>query len=580
MVIPRPEYPRPQLVRDAWMNLNGQWEFQIDNEKCGEFKKYFEREHLDGTITVPFCPESELSGVNHKDFMNCVWYKKKITFTAQQLQKQVILHFGAVDYHSILFVNGQKVGEHKGGYTSFCFDITKFLSPEENDITLCAYDDTRSMNQPIGKQSILLDSYGCHYTRTTGIWQTVWVEFADKARILTSNYQYALGNDQVIVTVKVTPDAIGGTLSATALWENKTVGSCKLPITGNTVTFVCPLSEIHEWEVGKGNLYDMEYEITRDGVTVDKVTGYFGLRTVGLDRKAFRLNGKKVFGRWVLDQGFYPDGIYTAPTDEALKNDIVSSLKLGFNGARLHEKVFEPRFLYWADKLGYMVWGEQGNWGLDITEFAQIEHFLPEWMEAVERDMAHPSVIGWCPFNETWDTNNRRQNDMLLKTVYEVTKAMDPTRPVIDTSGNYHVVTDIFDVHDYEQDVEKFTSYYAETSKGIIKDQIYRRFPDRQTYKGEPLFISEYGGIKWSSEQGNAWGYGTAPKTEEEYLARYEGLTNAILNNPDFMGFCYTQLYDVEQEQNGLMDYHRKFKFDPEIIRKINTRQAAIERDE
>lgn len=575
MAIPRPEYPRPQLVRADWMNLNGEWEFQIDNEKCGEFKEYFNKEHLEGKIIVPFCPESELSGVNNKDFMNCVWYKKKLELTPAQLEKHVILHFGAVDYHAILFVNGSKVGEHKGGYTSFCFDITKFVKTGENDITLCAYDDVRSCNQPAGKQCQQLKSMGCSYTRTTGIWQTVWAEFADAARILAVNYQYDTANKGVVVTVKTTPEAMGAVLSANVLWENATVGSCETAISGNTITFAIGLSEIHEWAVGEGNLYDITFELTQNGEVKDRAASYFGLRTVGLDKKAFLLNGKKVFGRWVLDQGFYPDGIYTAPTDEALKNDILYSMQLGFNGARLHEKVFEPRFLYWADKLGYMVWGEQANWCQDISAYAQLENFLPEWLEAVQRDIAHPAIIGWCPFNET----QLDQCDMLVKTVYEVTKAVDPTRPVIDTSGWCHVVTDIFDVHDYEQDVATFTANYAQAGEGIIKDHMFRWNPERQSYKGEPIFVSEYGGIKWTDEGGDAWGYGVGPETEEEFLARYEGLTHSLLDNPDIMAFCYTQLYDIEQEQNGLMTYNRKFKFDPAIIKRINEKQAAIEKE-
>lgn len=577
MSIPRAEYPRPQLVRDDWCNLNGEWEFSIDNEKCGEFQQLYNAEHLDSKIIVPFCPESELSGVGNTNFMYCVWYKKKVEITEQQLSKQVIIHFGAVDYRALLFVNGKKVGEHKGGYTSFSFNITGFLKSGINDITLCAYDDVNSQKQPIGKQSPRLKSFECCYTRTTGIWQTVWLEFVNKARIEHLNYNSDFPSDSVIVSMKVTPEAIGKTVFANVYFDGKAVGSAKSLIDGNSVSFSCKLSEIHKWDLGEGNLYDIELTLSDEDGTYDFVKSYFGLRTVGLGSKAFYLNGKKVFGRWVLDQGYYPDGIYTAPNDEALKNDIIYSMQMGFNGARLHEKVFEPRYLYWADKLGYMVWGEYANWGLDITEFGNIEHFLPEWTESVLRDIAHPSIIGWCPFNETWDMNFRRQSDMLIKTVYKMTKAIDETRPVIDTSGAYHVVTDIFDVHDYTQNVDDFASYYSETNKGIIKDCVYRSRPDRQTYKGQPIFVSEYGGIKWSSDSKNAWGYGNAPKTEEEFLARYEGLTNVLLSNPDIMGFCYTQLYDVEQEQNGLMTYHREFKFDPEIIKRINTKKAAIE---
>jgi beta-galactosidase/beta-glucuronidase len=245
-------------------------------------------------------------------------------------------------------------------------------------------------------------------------------------------------------------------------------------------------------------------------------------------------------------------------------------MQLGFNGARLHQKIFEPRFLYWADKLGYLVWGEHGNWGIKIWDTAEIRNWLPEWMESVERDFNHPSLIGWCPFNETWDNEGRRQSDDLIKLTYQVTKAMDPTRPVIDTSGNFHVgpYTDIYDIHDYDQNVETYTEH---NGKGV-----HETFRDRQKWYGQPFFISEYGGIGWSLGSG-AWGYGNAPKSEEEFIARYKGLTEAMLNNPDCCAFCYTQLYDVEQEQNGLMSYGREFKFDPKIFYDINTQKAAIE---
>ena len=258
-------------------------------------------------------------------------------------------------------------------------------------------------------------------------------------------------------------------------------------------------------------------------------------------------------------------------------------MELGFNGARLHEKVFEPRFLYWADKLGYLCWGEHANWGLNVSEAGQIQHFLPEWLEAVARDYSHPSVIGWCPFNETWDYAGRAQDNSVLSTVYRVTKALDPTRPVIDTSGNYHVETDIFDVHDYEQNPELFRTYYDKIPEGIINDQIQRNAArrNRQKYDGKlPVFVSEYGGIGWMPEGKAGWGYGKGPATEEEFIARYRGLTDALLDNEYILGFCYTQLYDVEQEKNGLMTYDRKFKFDPAIFREINTRTAAIEKND
>lgn len=583
MSIPRSEYPRPQFVRDAWINLNGEWDFEIDYAKSGEEKKFFERDSLNQKITVPFCPESELSGIGNKDFMPCVWYRKNFEVPKQYKDKDVILHFGAVDYRAIVYINGQKVGEHTGGYTSFSLNITEYLENDGNYITVCAYDDTRSPNQASGKQSERLESYGCFYTRTTGIWQTVWLEFADKRRVDSVRITTDIDTPSVTVGVKIPSEALGKTVRIEALWDGKAVGCVSAVLYSLYTELNIVLSEKHLWEIGKGGLYDLAITLEDNGTVCDSVKSYFGLRSVALDGMKFKVNNEVVFGRWVLDQGFYPDGIYTAPTDEALKNDIMFSMQLGFNGARMHEKVFEARFLYHADKLGYLIWGEFANWGLDICTAGQLQHVLPQWVESMERDFNSPALIGWCPFNETWNwnMNGNRQCDAVLEIVYNMTKAMDGTRPVIDTSGNFHVITDIYDVHDYEQNPELFEGYYSEIEKGIITDQIERNpeWRNRQKYDGKlPVFVSEYGGIRWAENESAGWGYGNAPKTGEEFIERYRGLTEALLNNKNIMGFCYTQLYDVEQEVNGLMTYDRKFKFDPEIFRKINTQRAAIEK--
>ncbi|MBQ8382549.1 MAG: beta-galactosidase [Clostridia bacterium] len=570
MNIPRPEYPRPQLVREPWVNLNGKWEFEIDNAMVGFAKKYYEREHLDGEITIPFCPESVLSGIGNVDYMNCVWYKRALDVPAHWKGKSILVHFGAVDYFARVWVNGKFVGEHRGGYTPFSVDVTDALQEEGNSIVLCAEDDTRGGHQPVGKQSQWYYSAGCSYTRTTGIWQTVFMEAVDRYYVKNFKVVTDIENVSAELTVQLNNYAVGCRVTAEAFYDGVPMGIGSTVVNAMNAVISLPLMEKHLWEVGDGKLYDLKLTVEKDGVIYDTVTSYFGLRSVALTNRKFLINGKSVFGRWVLDQGFYPDGIYTAPTDEALKKDIELSMQLGFNGARLHQKIFEPRFLYWADKLGYLVWGEHGNWGIKIWDTAEIRNWLPEWMESVERDFNHPSLIGWCPFNETWDNEGRRQSDDLIKLTWQVTKAMDPTRPVIDTSGNFHVgpYTDIYDIHDYDQNVE---TYAEHNGKGV-----HETFKDRQKWHGQPFFISEYGGIGWSLGSG-AWGYGNAPKTEEEFIARYKGLTEAMLNNPDCCAFCYTQLYDVEQEQNGLMSYGREFKFDPKIFYDINTQKAAIE---
>lgn len=326
------------------------------------------------------------------------------------------------------------------------------------------------------------------------------------------------------------------------------------------------LSELHLWEPGKGGLYDLELTFGEDNIK-----SYFGMRSVHIDGTRFLLNNKPVFQRFVLDQGYYPDGIYTAKSDDELKRDIVLSMELGFNGARLHQKIFEKRFLYHCDKAGYMVWCEHANWGMNYTDIIAAENFIGEWLEILERDFNHPSIIGWCPFNETWGYEEKKLKNTLIENVYKLTKQFDPTRLCIDTSGFFHTVTDIFDVHDYEQDVDRFKENCSKITESIENDQI----EEMDNWKA--VFISEYGGIQWSDNVSNGWGYGNAPKSKEDFLKRYKGLANAILDNPRITGFCYTQLYDVEQEQNGLYTYEREAKFDADSIRTINARKAAIE---
>lgn len=572
--IPRPEYPRPQLVREAWMNLNGRWEFEMDHGKSGRARGLYEKDKLDGEIIVPFCPESKLSGVEYKDFMAAVWYRREFTVPDAWRGKRILLHFGAVDYEAEVWINGTSVGTHRGGYTPFCFDITDQLKEGSNVLVLCAEDDNRSGLQPRGKQSSEYYSHGCDYTRTTGIWQTVWMECVNPEHIASLKFIPDPENSRLHVQASLGGDIRGCRLEARAIYKGREVGTAVTVVAGAQANFALELSECHLWEPSQPELYDLELHLYKEAECVDEVRSYFGLRSIRLTQNAVLINGKPVFQRLVLDQGFYPDGIYTAPSDEDLKRDIEISMGLGFNGARLHQKIFEPRFLYWADKLGYLVWGEHGNWGLDITTPMGLERFLPEWLEAVERDFNHPAIIGWCPFNETWDKNGTRQDDEVLRIVYQVTKALDGTRPVIDTSGNYHVATDIFDVHDYDQNVEAFTARYEPMKHG---GEVFVTFPDRQKYEGQPYFVSEYGGIWWNPGDQSGWGYGQRPKSEEEFLARYKGLTEVLLKNPRMCGFCYTQLYDVEQEANGLYTYDRKPKFDPAIIRAINSQKAAIE---
>ncbi|MBR4287043.1 MAG: beta-galactosidase [Clostridia bacterium] len=573
-MIPRNEHPNPGFYRESYINLNGEWDFDFDFGNSGEEQKFQLNEHkLSKKIIVPFCVESELSGIGYKDFIPAVWYKKTVNLTEEQISGKAFIVFGAVDFHARVFVNGNFAGEHFGGYTSFRIDATKHLVAGENTIAVYVQDDTRSPIQARGKQSELRYSHDCDYTRTTGIWQTVYMEFCPENYI--KNFRVYPNIDTATLTISA--EIVGdGEFCAKAYWDEKEVGSISTPTTGQTVTVTLPLSEKHLWEVGKGGLYGLTLNFGGD-----VVTSYFGLREVKLTPdKGITINGKAVFQRLVLDQGFYPDGIYTAPSKEALKNDILLSMEVGFNGARLHQKIFEPLFLHYCDELGYIVWGEHGNWGADHSSFESLRYFLVEIEEEIERDFNHPSLIGWCPYNETWDVNGRKQDDDVIRIVYRTVKNLDKTRPCIDTSGNYHVETDIFDVHDYEQDYKIFKEHYDMlVTDGVLFDN----HKHRQTPNGEPVFMSEYGGIRVElrnaeeNDREKAWGYGNAATSLEEFYERYDGLTTALIDNPKMIGFCYTQLTDVEQELNGVFKYDRTKKFDSEILYKINTKKAAIE---
>ncbi len=562
--IPRAEHPNPQFERKDWENLNGEWEFEIDRSVSGAERKIYNAEHFSQKIVVPFCPESKLSGIGDTDFLNSVWYKRSIKI--KDKSKRIILHFGAVDYLTTVYLNGEVIGTHSGGYTPFSFDITEKAYIGENTLVVNAYDDVRGRRQPKGKQANLYYSSGCDYTRTTGIWQTVWLEYVPYEYIKSAKYYTDIENSSISIKAQTEGK---GTVTAEAFYDGKSVGKASSSSNGGSVDLKIDLSELHLWEPGHGRLYGLKLTYGDD-----EVCSYFGMRSLRLDGMKFLINEKPVFQRLVLDQGYYMDGIYTAPTEDDLIKDIKLSLDMGFNGARLHQKVFEPRFLYHCDKLGYIVWGEYGNWGIDVSNTDSVAVFLREWQEAVLRDFNHPSIVGWCPFNETWDVCGRMQANDLLEITYKTTKIMDETRPCIDTSGNYHVITDIFDVHDYDQKPEELKEHYAE-----LPEKMFDYHAHRQTYRGEPTFVSEYGGIYWNDSDENAgWGYGNAPKTREEFIERYKGLTDALLDNEYMLGFCYTQLYDIEQEQNGLYTYDRRPKFDPEIIKKINERTAAIEK--
>ncbi|HHX65387.1 MAG TPA: beta-galactosidase [Chloroflexi bacterium] len=576
MEIPRPEYPRPQMERPLWLNLNGPWQFEFDPGLSGIDRGLPGAEALKGEIVVPYCPESVLSGIGDVDFHPGVWYRREVTIPEDWPTGRVLLHVGAADHDATVWVNSSEVGHHSGGYTPFTFDVTDRLIRGENSLVLHARDDTRSPLVAAGKQCPDYYSRRCHYTRTTGIWQTVWLEAVPESYIADLRMTPYPESGSLAIEVQIGGRAIGGTLGARATLAGEPVGEVEVRYSGNRATLLLPLNAVELWAPGQPTLYDLELRLATDDGARDVVTSYFGMRSISLSDRAILLNGRPFFQRLVLDQGYYPDGIYTAPSDEALRQDIVISQEMGFDGARLHQKVFEPRFLYWADRMGYLVWGEFANWGLDVSDPAALGVMLPQWLEAVRRDYNHPALVGWCPLNETQPD----QDPAVNRGIYRATKAADPTRPVIDTSGYQHVETDIYDVHNYQQDPQIFAEAFAPFADG---GEPFINRPDLDApYAGQPYFVSEYGGIWWNPGQTDevGWGYGgkdARPRTGDEFLARYRALTETLLRHPRMCAFCYTQLYDIEQEVNGLYTYDRRPKFEPQLIRDINTQKAAIE---
>ena len=576
--VPRPEHPRPDAFRANWLSLNGEWQFEIDRNSDGETRGLMSGKDLAQKIIVPFCPESKLSGLGlgNTEYFTNVWYRRTVEIPAAMQGQRILLHFGAVDYKTTAYVNGQLAGTHLGNNAAFSFEITKLLRAGANELVVRVFDDLRSGLQPGGKQAYN-KSEGCVYTRTTGIWQSVWLEAVGSSFVENMSVVPDPDQSRVLIEAQVNGRDENLKLVAEAFADGKLVGTDTSLGMWRNQRLVLPLSEKKLWAPGSPFLYDLKFTLYRGTEKVDELQSYFGLRKVTLEGRRMLLNGKPVFQRLILDQGFYPDGIWTAPSDDALKHDIEMCMAAGYNGARLHQKVFEPRFLYWADKLGYLVWGEFPNWGYNYKP----EGYAPlvtEWTEILLRDRNHPAIIGWCPFNETGGGAGEIQ-----QVIWTITKAIDPTRPALETSGWVHTLPhpEMRDTHDYDGNPVTFRKRWADFfGKGSAEPVIPARYSKHAPAGdyGVPFMISEIGGIGWATEGG--WGYGGAPKSLEEFYTRYQGTLDALLDNPNLFGFCYTQLTDVEQEHNGLYFYDRKPKFDVKKLHDITARQAAFERGE
>lgn len=574
--IPRPEYPRPQFERKDWINLNGRWTYTFDPGKSGmdEGRSLFRSKGFRDPITVPFCPESELSGVGHKDFIEAMWYHRRIRIPAGWRGRRIILNFGGADYESELFIDGRAVGMHFGGSVSFAHDITRFVrAGGEHDVVLRVLDECRASRQPGGKQAHSFKSRGCMYTRTTGIWQTVWLEAAGMEGIERVHIVPDLDGGRFVFTPSFYREKRGATLSIVVKAGSAVAAAACVPAQSG-VPVALELAARRAWSVRDPFLYDIEFVVRdADGGTIDTVRSYAGLRKVHIEGNRVYLNNEEIYQRLVLDQGFYTDGIWTAPTDVALRRDIELAQAAGFNGARLHQKVFEERFHYWADRLGYLTWGESSSWGCDHNTIEGARYFLSEWAEILVRDRNHPSIIAWTPWNETANISNPKQHRRLHVDCRNLCKSLDPTRPVNDSSGYIHCRTDLWTVHTYTQDPGKLAKELApQPDTGV-----FRNVPQHEPpYEGQPYLVDEFGGIKWippgdRAFADNSWGYGDAPKTLQEFMRRLEGQVRAIRSLKHICGFCYTQLTDVEQEQNGIYKYDRSTKFNMARVRKAFT---------
>ncbi len=571
--IPRPEHPRPDMRRDTWLNLNGEWEYRSDPTGAAINKGALEGRYYRETITVPFCRESRLSGIGDTDFCHRCWYKKTMTLPEgwNKNGNRIRLHIGACDYETDVWVNGKHVGNHIGGYISFAFDITDALDGDEMTLIIRAFDDTRDIRQSTGKQTAnTYRSIGCYYTRTTGIWQTVWLELVPAAHI-TGMKLYPNIETGVLHAELTAKNAFGKRIRAAASYKGKPVGEAEAKVVNGLCMLDIKLSELHLWDVGKGELYDIDFTMDED-----TVHSYFGMREVDCKDGILYLNGRPVFQRLVLDQGFYPDGIYTAKDLAELYHDVDLSMSMGFNGARLHEKVFEPLFLEYCDRMGYLVWGEYPNWGMPADDDVNYSNMMQEWQEIVLRDFNHPSIIGWCPLNEACEDHPHR----LLEKLAEATRNLDHTRLYIDASGWYHTVgvTDIWDAHDYNHIPEDFKKQYDSLAEGARFNIHFRASSEKTECWEMPTFLSEFGGIWWKPDAEEGWGMGCpVPESEEAFRVRFRGLIEALLFNPIMGGYCYTQLYDVEQEMNGLCFYDRTPKVAPDFFREVQIQKAKIE---
>jgi beta-galactosidase/beta-glucuronidase len=559
-------YPRPQLQRDNWISLNGTWQFSLDPEAV-----WSEPSSVDwkARIVVPFSPETPASGVNNTGFYRIVWYRR--TFERPKLDpgQRLLLHFGAVDYSATVWVNGTKVCSHQGGYTPFRADITAALRDDGlQEVIVKAEDDPFDLAKPRGKQDWKLEPHSIWYPRTTGIWQTVWLEtvpesFIDVVRWTSNLERWEIGLEAHIGGRW----AEGMTLAARLHVGDQVLAEDSYSVIAGEVHRRIALSDpgiddyrnVLLWSPSSPTIIDVELELrNRRGEVIDHVQSYTALRAIAIQGDRFILNGRPLTLRLVLDQGYWPESGLTAPNDDAFLRDVLLAKEMGFNGVRKHQKIENPRYLYWADRMGLLVWEEMPS-AYRYTR-KSIERVTREWMEALKRDSSHPCIVAWVPFNESWgvpDLPDSPTQQNYVQALYHLTKTLDGTRPVIGNDGWESVATDIVGIHDYDDQPERIGMRYGLND---IEARLFKRerpggrmlVVDGKVSLGQPIVLTEFGGIALSGDYEGMWGYSRADNSAQ-LLERYRDLMETVRNLPALAGFCYTQFSDTYQEANGLL---------------------------
>jgi beta-galactosidase/beta-glucuronidase len=587
-------HPRPQFRRSVWRELDGPWGFAFDDDDRGLSERWFERADVfDREIVVPYPPESKLSGIHAPGFHPVVWYRREFSLD-QALQAECLqLHFGAVDYKASVWVNGHLAAQHEGGHTPFSADIAPLLTADGPQVIVVrAEDSPDDLQQPRGKQYWREQPGYIWYHRTTGIWQPVWLE--PVPRVAVTQIRWTADDDRAGVQLNLrlnrkVPDdwrvrvrMIGDHPARTLIDDICSIEGDDLRrnFQFNVNTALGRRRQLG-WTPEHPNLIDAEIELLDEAdKVVDRVESYFGLRRIEIQDGRFVLNGVPTFLRLVLAQNYWPDSLLAAPSPGALKREVELAKEMGFNGIRIHQKIEDPRFLYWCDRIGLLVWAECANAYVYSDRAADM--LTREWLAAVQRDYSHPCIVTWVPLNESWgvpDLDRSVQQRDFVRALYYLTKAMDPTRPVIANDGWQHAVGDIFGVHDYAPSGEILRERYADRAAIArtfreVRPHHHRLTTENRTLAEEPIVISEFGGLTMNPAEDEDWfGYGQFDDAES-LLAKYEELVQALLDSSALAGFCYTQLTDTEQETNGLLTARREPKFDPARIRAINNRPS------